>query len=66
MGWLLSIYLLDTISFISILKYLKLGIIHDLKHNFFGIFIGIYKIKFSFGIMSMEDVQFDKRQKGYA
>ena len=46
MGWLISIYMLDNIWKITILKFLSIGITHPSSKKSIGFFIEIWKINF--------------------
>mgnify|MGYP003148222497 CR=1 FL=1 len=55
MGWLLEIYLLENITMIGILRFLRFGILHSNKDKIVGIIVGISKldIRLTFGMLKM-------------
>jgi hypothetical protein len=66
MGWLLEFYLLENITMIGILRFLRFGFLHSNKDKIVGIIVGIFKldIRLTFGILEIPIV--DEKGAGNA
>ena len=59
MGWLLKIYLLESLSTITILQFFTIGLLHSKSDKIFGILFIIYKaeFRFTFGMLKVPKIQ---------